>query len=288
MSAVVFGLLAALAGGIGVAALGEASRRLGPVMTASWTGVFGIVLGPAVALALHGSPGGPGKGWLWAFTAGAASLIGNGLLLFATRRGSIALIAPIVASAGGVAGLLAVLLGAPLTPTLALGGLVLTVGVVVAARRPPTSDHSVRGAPTRPTSPQVLLASASAVALAVSYILISKTQESIGSTWAYVALMLEVLCVWTLPQALSGELLRVHRRDLKLVLLGEVAGIGVFLSYGAAAAANRAVASVIYGQYAIVAVVIAVVVFGERLNQQQRVGAGLALLGTLILSLGRL
>lgn len=286
-----FSVVAALAGGVGVTALGQAAQRLGPARTAAWTGIFGIVLGPLAALDVSGAPGPPGPGWLWAFAAGGASMLGNGLFLFATERGNVALVAPIVASAGGIAALMAAVAGAAFTGDVLLGGLILTAGVILAARATPGAARAGRGEkrPGSAASPlrQVALAAASALALAISYLLIARTQQLIGASWAYVALMIEVLVTWALPQAIRGLLRPARFRELWWVLVGEVAGIAVFLSYGRAAGDNRAIASVIYGQYAIVAALIAMLVFRERLSRPQVAGVALAVIGTFILTLNQ-
>jgi drug/metabolite transporter (DMT)-like permease len=285
MTALVFGLLAAVAGGVSVTLLGHATRRIGPVLTASWTGVFGIVLGPAAAVAIHGVPHADGADWLTAFAAGGCSLIGNALFLFAVDRGQVAVVAPIVASSGGLAAAAAVASGTPLSSALAFGGAALTAGVVIVARRPAPSSEVTATRGESPL-PSVLMAASSAIALAFSYLLIARTQDRIGSVWAYAGLMVLVIATWTIPQALRRKL-AVRRRELTWVLGGELAGIAVFLTYGRAAADNRAVAAVVYGQYAVVAVLIAVLVFHERLSRSHLFGIALAVIGTTILSLTR-
>lgn len=99
--------------------------------------------------------------------------------------------------------------------------------------------------------------------------------------------MAEVLVVWTAPRLLAGRLAEGVSRSLVWVLAAELAGAGVFLAYGAAAERNAAVASLLYGQYALVAAAIGFVVFRERLARPQLAGAALAVAGTLVIAAGR-
>lgn len=273
-----YAVLAAICGGISATTLAAASRRFGVRPTAAMSGAVGILVGPATAVIAHGWPRGNGGDWAWAAAAGALSLAGNGLFLAAARRTALAVVTPIVASAGGLAAAMAAIVDTQLEAPTVASGIVITAGVVLAAR----SQRSEAG--TRTSTTGVVLAAASAIMLAASYRAIAHTEDRIGAGWAYTCLMVLMVLVWTLP-ALRSRQLWLDAASLKLILIAELAGAAVFLSYGRAARSDAVVAAVVYGMYALVAALIGLVLWRERPSRLACLGAATALLGSIALLL---
>ena len=273
---VLLGLLAAVLGALSTVCLSRAANQLGVRATAAVSGLYGLGLGLGVALVVDGVPRVTLTAWSWAVLAGGLSLVGNALFLAASRRAPLAVVAPVTASAGGLAAGLAVVTGAAVTAGTLIGALLLTVGVVLVARgtvRAPEGRARLRG---------VVLACASALALAASYLAIGQAEVGVGATWAYVCLMVLVLLVWTIPTALRGGLSLGHPA-VKWVLLAEAAGVGVFTVLGRAVAIDPVLSSLIYSTYALLAGAFSLAVLHERPGRMELTGAAVALAASALL-----
>lgn len=272
-------LLAAVLGAVSSVSLAAAGKVLGVRATAAVSGLYGIVIGPVAALLLHGLPDASAQDWGWAAVAGGLSLLGNALFLAAARRAALAVVAPVVASAGGLAAGLAVLGGASVGAVTALGAATMTVGVVMVSRGTAAS----RGDGTAASG--AALACASAVTLAASYLAIGRAEQGVGAGWAYACLMVFMVLVWTIPMSLRGRLPALQPA-VRWVLLAEAAGVGVFVALGKATAADPVLASVIYGLYAVLAAAFSLAAWRERPSVLELTGAAATLVGSCVVVIG--
>ena len=238
--------------------------------------MFGIVLGPSAALLIEGVPRAPVEAWAWAFAAGGLSLVGNGLFFVSARMVEMAILAPIIASAGGLSACIAIFVGAPWSHVTVAGGAILTLGVILSALSPRTRNRRSSRALG------VLVAAVSAVALAGSYVAIGRAETEIGSAWAYVALMLMTFLLWTAPTLMRWQDLSLLQSGPR-VLLAEASGVCVFVFLGKAAAENPVLAGLVYSQYAVIAAAVGYSLWNERPLKRNWLGALLAVGGTMIL-----
>lgn len=279
MPEVWFAAGAAASAAVGTLALGRAAQALGVGATAALTGAIGIVLGPCVALLVEGTPPWQFEALVWAFVAAGLSLVGNGAFLAASRVLELALVAPVVATAGALAALMGAIAGASVSASTLVAGVALTAGVVLTARAGASSR--VAGRVRRPRL-GASLASLSALALGLSYLALGRADREVGGAWAYVALMCLMLVVWTVPRAVRRAP-PVPVRWWLVVGLAELSGALVFVLLGRAAAREPVVASLIYSQYAVIAMVASMLVWRDRPSRSGLLGAALAITGGLVI-----
>ena len=137
MTAVLGGLGAAVIWAAGSTFASRATRGLGPRLTLAWVMLVGLV---ALALILPwtGAPHLTPLAIVWLVLGGAGKLAGLLIMYHALRIGQLGVVMPIVTTEGGIAALIAILAGEPLSSSVALA-LVVTVFVMltaIARRRP--------------------------------------------------------------------------------------------------------------------------------------------------------
>ena len=285
MLPVALGLASAVCVGVGDFAAGVATRRIPAVLVGFWTQAVAAVLGVLLLLLLRPelAPGQIG----WGLTAGVATGVGLALLYQAMAAGAISLVAPIAACSVVLPVIYAVATGESLTPLASAGIVAIIGGVVLASLQPapvvgdPTDTG--RGGDRR----AALLATASAVAFGVFFVLVdlSPQRGDWGTLWtagaarstSFVVQAILVLRTmrhipWpgrTMPYVATAGILD----QTSLVLLG----LGALTnSYG--------IVTVLLGLYPVVTVLLGTILLGERLTRVQSVGATLALAGVMLVS----
>lgn len=259
---------------------GLAARRLGGFRTVAWGMLTGLVVAVPLALAT-GLPGRTDPAAL-AAVAGVAifGLAGLFLVYAGMRRGSIAVVAPISATYGGVAAVLAIATGEPTSP-FAIGGLALAVvGAVLAAR----GNVSGTGGSAGDLRTAALLAGGAAVLWGLQLWLGALIREDVGSLWIVAGMRIAGVIAISIP-VLARAPRVVDRGALPYAMaagVGEVFGFTLFLiasGYGVAQAA------VLTGQYGTVAALIGVLVLKERLRPVQMLGIALIVVAVVLLAI---
>ena len=229
--------------------------------------------------------------------SGVCYVVGLQITYAALRIGKVSIIAPIVATEGAVAALIAVALGDALglTTALLLGAMVL--GVVLAsldrtsgdvpagdidlvadALEGPAPDGDSPGTPggTRAHDAEhdrraIVLAIAAALVFGLGLVTAGKSAQVMPVAWVgFVARLVGIVGV-TLPLVITGRF-AMTRKALPLIL---VAGVGeIFGSMASAWGARESIAisAVLGSQFAAIAAVAAYLLFHERLARVQVVG----------------
>ncbi|MGA0121807.1 MAG: EamA family transporter [Gaiellales bacterium] len=277
---ILIGLASAILWGAAGVFGGLAARRLGGFRTIA----FGMLAGLAVALPLALATGTPGRTDPAALAAVAAvaafGLVGLFLVYAAMRRGSISVVAPISATYGGVAALLAIATGEPTSP-FAIGGLALAVlGAVLAAR----GDSSAPGATRGDLRVAALLAGGAAVLWGIQLWLGAQVQDEVGPVWIAAGMRIAGVIAISIP-VLARAPRVVDRRALPLAMVAGVGEVFGFTLYLVASGYGVAQAAVLTGQYGTVAALIGVFVLKERLQRVQVIGVGLIVIAVVLLAL---
>lgn len=304
----------AIAGGLGAAFLWAAatlassrsSRMVGSRVVLAWIMIVGTVVGIPIALAT-GAPREVGLDALaLMLVAGLSYSIGLGLTYRALTVGKVSIVAPIVATEGALAAVIAIALGDPLALVSIAILAAIAVGVVLSSLEParpdvPAGDIEItadaiegpvpaRGsyaASARPdrtdTRQAVALSVAAAAVFAVGIVAAGTAASLVAPIWVSLSSRLVGLVVVALPVLLQGRL-RVTRAALPLVLLsGSAEIVGSTLSAWGATD-SIAIAAVLGSQFAAVAAVAAFILFGERLSRSQTIGVVIIGAGVTVLA----
>ena len=280
MLAVVAGLGAATAFAASTLASTRASRLIGATPTVAWVTAIGLPL--ALALSLVDRSGLSLAALPWLAISGLGNIAGLLLAYRALRVGRVSVVAPIVSTEGAIAALFSVAGGSAISPAL-LGALVLVVsgGALTAATSQP---EAVKGAPgAHATRLAAGLAIVSAILFGASLYATGQVGRTLPVGWAALAPRATGTLLVALPMAVRGRL-RLTRSTAPLVLVAGVAEVVGFSCIGLGSRSDVAVTAVLASQFAAVAVLGAVVLFGERLGWPQRVGVVAVALGTALVA----
>lgn len=312
MIAIVGGLGAAILWALATVASSRSSRMLGSRVVLAWIMIVGTVIGVPIALAT------PLPATIAPEAPVLLLLVGlcySGGLYAAYRAltvGKVSIVAPIVATEGGVAALIAVVLGDPLAASAGLILALIAVGVVLSSIEParpvvPAGDFELEAdvlegpisvgaaAPSTPaeldaaelarrTRQAVVLSVIAALVFGVGLVASGKAAVLVPPIWVALSARFVGLAIVVLPLVLQGRL-AMTRRALPLVLLsgtGEILG-STLSAWGATD--SIAIAAVLGSQFAAIAAVIAFLLFGERLSRTQVLGVVLIVCGVAALAL---
>jgi drug/metabolite transporter (DMT)-like permease len=290
MAAVLGGLGAALIWSVGTAFASRAARTLGPMLTLAWVMLIGLI---ALALVLPWS----GRAHLslaaivWLVLGGAGNVGGLLILYHALRIGQMGVVMPIVSTEGGIAAVLSVIFGQPVT---ALGGIALAVtfvGVIMTAvtRRPTrgvraTATAIVTATPTPAWAAAAVpiprghadrraaaWAAAGALSMGISLFGTGRAGHLLPTAWAVMPPRLIAVLGVTIPLALRREM-RCTPGTPRLLLVAGICEVGGFFAYATGARHGIAVAAVLTTLTGAVGVGFGRLLFGERLQPTQLAG----------------
>jgi len=271
--AVALALVTALAWGVAELLMLRGARQLKPVGLARWLMVFGTVMILPIAL-LTGPV--PSANDLPYAVAPALFALGGTLAYFrALSTGQLTIVSPTVATSGGLAAFVAiVLLGERFSPLVMVALTLGVVGVVVATY--------VRGGGR---AEGVTWAVLGAVLLGIYTVALAASSERIGPVWSVAAYRLTGLLLLWAAAPFSKAPIGLARADLGLVLRAaaiETVGFAAFTT--ALDLGPVAVVAVIAAQFSTVAVVLGSVVLHERLHRHQWVGVAMMIGSTTLLA----
>jgi uncharacterized membrane protein len=270
--AVLGGLGAALAWACAAVAASRSTRIIGPASALGWGMLIGILV-CGVPLGLAGVPEFTGETAGWLAVSGVGNMLGLLLLYVALRVGKVGVVVPIGSTCGGIAAVIAVAAGETVSAGIGVALVALAAGAVLASS---ASGEAIPGSERRRVSPGVALAAAAALAWGVAIYAGGRLSTELPLAWVLLSTRAVGVLAVTIPLALTGKL-RFDRRALPFLVVagvGEVAGYASFL-WGARD--GIAVSSVLAGQNAALAALIAYLLFRERLARIQV--AGVALIG---------
>ena len=283
MVAIVFGLLTAAFFAGSTICNSRAARLVGSWPVVAWAMVVGMLLIIPFLLPLF-SPGGmpsldaPTIGWL--ALAGLGNIAGLGLAAYAFRVGKVGVVAPIIATEGAIAALLAAAFGERIAPLVILTLAVIVVGVILSGIAPDPAPL----AHARPAL-AVVLALACAVCFGSSLFATGHvSQEMLPLGLLLLPPRLAGIVLLAAPLAITRRMTITRASAPYMIGMGITEVVG-YICYTIAAKDDVAIASVLVSQFAPIATVIAFLAFKERLGRLQIVGLVVIITGVVSLSL---
>jgi drug/metabolite transporter (DMT)-like permease len=274
---VLCGLAAAVLWASATVSSTRSSRMLGAPVVVAWVLVVGLVLSAPV-VAAGGTPAHLHEALPWLALSAVGAVSGFLLTYTALQDGQVSLIAPIVSAEGAVAAIVAVAAGEPLSRASGLALVAIAIGVALAsANQGPAAEgapHPVRA---------LLLAGTAAVAFGISLYASGRAGQDVPAIWVTFSARLLGTVVVLLPLALMGAL-RLTRAALPYVLFSGVCEIVGFTTYVVGARHSVAVTAVTASQFAAIAALGGVVLFGERLARVQIGGVAVIVVAVTALS----
>lgn len=282
MVAILGGLAAAMSWAIATLVSSRSSRMIGPLSVLGW--VMAVGLAAAIVPALLAKPVPLGAGEIAMLVVTGLSHNGGLLLAYAALSiGRVSLVAPITATEGALAAVLAVAFGESLQATTALLLAPIAIGVVLAAAersadRPDATDEPAR------TRKAALLAFSAALTFSVGLVLAGRLGDAgVPPAWVMVVSRSIGTLLIALPLLVTRRL-RLTRRALPLVVAAGVLEVFGGAIYVVAATADIAIAAVLSSQFAAIAAIAAFFLFRERLQRIQVVGIAMIAIGITVLA----
>jgi drug/metabolite transporter (DMT)-like permease len=275
----------AILGGLGAAVCwatatlcsSRSSRLMDPLVVVAWVMLIGLLItGPAAALSGVPSQLGAKAGWL--AVAGAGNVGGLLCAYRAMRIGQVSLVAPLVSTEGAIAAVIALLRGESVAASVGVTLAVITTGICLASVPDNRSAHARENHPKA-----VALAVLAAASFGASLYATGVAGAALPASWVVLAARAVGTVALALPLALAGRLKLMPGTPRLLLVsgLGEVLG---FYSYTLGARHGIAVAAVLSSQFAAISVLVAYLLFKERLGRIQLLGVVTVVAGVAVLS----
>ncbi len=318
VTAIVGGLIAAVLWAAATLCSSRTSRMLGSRVVLAWVMLIGVLVGAPLALVTPMPAVVEPSTYGLLFVAGICYALGLMLTYMALTIGKVSIVAPIVATEGAVAALIAIALGDTVGVVAGVALAVIAIGVVLSsferaagdvpagdldfvpeALDAPAPTPAPESAPpvTAPPGPRshtppvsdremrrsVILAIAAALVFGVGLVSSGRAAAFVPAVWVALAARFVGIAVITIPIALAGRL-RLTRAALPLLV---VAGAGEILGSTASAWGAREsipIVAVMGSQFAAISAVAAFLLFGERLARIQVAGVALIIVGVTVLA----
>ena len=312
VTAIVGGLIAAVLWATATLCSSRTSRMLGSRVVIAWVMLIGVIVGAPLAIVTPTPAVIEPSTYALLGIAGICYAFGLLLTYMALTIGKVSIVAPIVATEGAVAALIAISLGDTVGLVAGIALALIVVGVVMSSidrasgdvpagdldlvpdaldgpaetpdaapvpgprsHTPPVSDREMRRS--------VALAIVAALVFGVGLVASGRAAAVVPAIWVALAARLVGIVVITIPIALSGRL-RLTRAALPLLI---VAGAGEILGSTASAWGAREsipIVAVMGSQFAAISAVAAFLLFGERLARVQIGGVVLIIVGVTVLA----
>ena len=276
MIAVLGGLGAATAWMLTTLCARRSTRLVGPYAGVAWVMLIGFAIMAPLALASGVPEELDAANGAWAVLGGLGAVCGLVSVYAGLRVGQVGIVAPIAATEGAIAAVIAIAFGEEVG--LAAGVLLaVTVAGIVLASAAPAHDGG------RGVAAGAWWGGAAAVCFGVSLYSIGRAGEQLGATWTLFGVRLVALLVLVLPLVLLRRMPLVRAAVPYVAIAGvlELVG-GVAFIWGADD--SVAVAAVVASQYAAMLVAIGYLALDERLGRWQAVGVGVVLVGVAALA----
>lgn len=282
MLAILGGAGAACAWAVSILCSSRSSRLIDPMAVVAWVMLVGLVVTVPLA-AVAGVPASlHGSALVWLILSGAGNVCGLVMNYYALRIGQVSLVAPIVSTEGAIAALIAVIAGASLAVSVAGALFVIVSGVALASV--PAPDAAIEDAVHHPRV--VLFAIGATLAFGTSLYATGRAAAVLPASWVVLSARLIGTFALALPLALMGRL-RLTSRAVPFLVASGLAEVAGFYSYTWGSRHGLAIAAVLSSQFAVVALAVSYVLFGERLGRVQLAGVTCVVVGVAALSVLR-
>ena len=278
MISIVFGLLTAVFFASSSLMSSRAVKVIGSASSVAWVMLVGLVITTPFVIAAGVPPEvAPNAGWL--VVAGAGNVAGILMAGLAFRVGKVGVIAPILATEGAIAAVIAAILGESIAPIVAFLLLVIVGGIVLSAIAPDPEplDHE------RPLV-AVALATVGALLFGVSLYAAGRLSGDLPIAWVLLPARLVGTFALFIPLLLLRRL-RITRGTVPLVVAMGFTEVFGFVCYAIGAQYQVGVTSVLASQFAPIAAVMAYVLFKERLGRLQITGVAVLVVAVTALSI---
>ena len=265
MVSVVFGLLTACFFASSSLMSSRTVKVIGSPSSLAWMMIVGLVVTTPFVFAA-GVPEQLNASLPYLAVSGIGNVVGILIAGYALRVGKVGVVAPILATEGAIAAVLAALAGESIAPVVAFLLMVIVGGIVLSAVAPDPEplEHE------RPLM-AVLLATGAAVCFGASLFSTGFVSDDLPIAWVLLPGRLVGVVALFIPLLLLRRL-RITRGTAPLVVamgLSEVLG---FTCFAIGAQYQVAVTSVLSSQFAPIAAIMAYVLFKERLGRAQILG----------------
>lgn len=277
MVSIVFGLLTAAFFASSSLLSSRSVKIIGSGSSLAWVMLVGLVITTPFVFA-SGVPANLGASLPWMTAAALGNVIGILIAGFALRVGKVGVVAPIVATEGAIAAVIAAALGESIAPIVAFLLLVIVGGIVLSAMAPDPEplEHE------RPLQ-AVLLATVAAACFGVSLFATGNLSDELPIAWVLLPARLVGVLIILVPLLLTRRL-RITRSTAPLVVaMGFTEALG-FVCFAIGAQYQVAVTSVLASQFAPIAAVAAYLLFKERLGRLQIAGVVVLVVGVTALT----
>jgi len=312
VTAILGGLIAAVLWAAATLCSSRTSRMLGSRVVLAWVMLIGVLVGAPLAIVTPMPAVVETSTYALLGLAGICYALGLMLTYMALTIGKVSIVAPIVATEGAVAALIAIALGDTVGVVAGVALAVIAIGVVLSSMERATGDvpagdldlvpdaldapipepvAAAAPGPRTHTPPvsdremrrSVLLAIVAALVFGVGLVASGRAAAFVPAIWVALAARFVGIAVITIPIALSGRM-RLTRAALPLLI---VAGAGEILGSTASAWGAREsipIVAVMGSQFAAISAVAAFLLFGERLARIQVAGVALIIAGVTVLA----
>lgn len=277
MISIVFGLATAVFFASSGLMSSRAVKVIGSYSSAAWVMLIGLVITLPFAFAA-GVPAAAADNVWWLIAAGTGNVGGIVLAGLAFRVGKVGVIAPILATEGAIAAVIAAMLGESIAPIAAFILMAIVTGIVISAIAPDPEplDHE------RPVV-AVILATCAALVFGVSLYAAGSLSGDLPIAWVLLPARVVGVVALLIPLLLLRRL-RITRSTMPLVVGMGFAEVLGFTCFAIGAQYSVAVTSVLASQFAPIAAVMAYVLFKEKLGRLQITGVVILVLAVTALS----
>lgn len=278
MVSVVAGFATAVFFAIGMIAAARASRTVHATQVVALAAIVASLLVVPWAV-FEGVPSLTTGQFALMVLSGIGNVFGFLCVYTALKHGKVGLVAPIVATEGGIAALIASILGRSVDPIIAFVLVIVVLGIIIGAR-----SHDPEPFPDEKPVRAALFAVVGALMFAMSLVAIGLLSGDVPLSWVLLPARVVGVVFLALPLLVMGRL-RVPRQILAWVVLLASVDVIAISTYTLGAANNLPVTAVLASQMAPLAAVLAFVLFKERLGRGQIGGLVLMMAGMTALGL---
>ena len=277
MVSIVFGLLTACFFASSSLMSSRAVKVIGSASSVAWVMLIGLVITTPFVV-VSGVPANIGPSIPWMVVLGLGNVIGILIAGFALRVGKVGVVAPILATEGAIAAVIAAILGESIAPIVGFLLLVIVGGIVISAIAPDPQPL----AQERPVY-AVVLSTIAAACFGFSLFAAGNLSNDVPIPWVLLPARLAGVLIILIPLLVMRRL-KITRSTVPLVVAMGFTEILGFVCYSIGAQYQVAITSVLSSQFAPIAAVAAYFLFKEKLGRLQVFGVAVLVAGVTALT----